>query len=103
MVRAVRSTGATRDLISFGTELGTLPFALTGVGRRAFYLRLGAAPSGTIDLDPEGRGHRDISTLALFALPLSTNSIAATGSRIDLYLDAEGIKRLGRPLYAGLS
>jgi len=99
VVRAVRSTGTARDLLSFGTQVGTLPFALTGVGRRAFYLRFGAAPSGTIELDPEGRGHRDVSTPARFALPLSTNSIAATGSRIDLYLDAEGIKRLSRPLY----
>jgi hypothetical protein len=107
IVRAVRSTGAHDEYpISFGNQVGSQPFALTGVGSRAFFLETHDVPTSTIPLDPRGRGHRDIeapaSADAAAALPATVNSFAATRSVIDVYLDAAGVKRLDHPLFPPL-
>lgn len=85
--------------IGFGHPGGTAPHALTAVGDRAFWLDGPGAANSTISLDPAGRGHRDVTAPANYALPPSTNSIAASDKRVDLYLDAEGVKAVGRRLY----
>lgn len=100
LVRAVRRSGG--RLISFGSPVGTIPRALTAAGDRAFWLDTAHNASGTIPLDPEGRGHRNVTTPAAYNLPATTTAIAATESTPNLYLDAEGIKRVDRPLYPPL-
>lgn len=101
VVRATRRTGAPRT-VSFGSPLGATPHSLLSVGNRAFWLDTAQQASGTIPLDPRAGGHRDVTTPAAYALPATTQSIAASGSAVDLYLDAEGIKRVAQPLYSPL-
>jgi hypothetical protein len=102
IVRATRRTGSPRTL-SFGSPLGVTPHALVSVGDRAFWLNTPQQASGTIPLDPRAGGHRDVTTSAAYDLPATTQSIAASGGDVDLYVDAEGIKRVSQPLYSPLS
>ncbi|MCW2999153.1 MAG: hypothetical protein JWN65_2702 [Solirubrobacterales bacterium] len=92
VVRAAPIAGKAHRTVHFGSPGGSKPaHGLVTVGDRAFWLATPGVADSTIPLDPNGRGHRDVTSPARFALPPSTTSIAATAAKVDVYLDAQGI------------